>query len=79
MINNRLPDQSGGLIAVDRDGKIVMQHNTPSMSCGSASSDGLFEVRLDAFPAGISGQTSIIGHPQEDFGVTDFNRWIHLF
>ena len=51
MINNRLPDQSGGLIAVDRDGKIVMQHNTPSMSCGSASSDGLFEVRLDAFPA----------------------------
>lgn len=36
----------GGLIAVDRDGRIVMQHNTPGMSCGAADSDGRFDVQL---------------------------------
>lgn len=36
----------GGLIAVSRTGEIVMQHNTPGMSCGSADSNGRFETRL---------------------------------
>ena len=46
MIKNRLPANSGGIIAVDKDGKMVMQHNTPSMTYGVASSDGRFEIRF---------------------------------
>jgi len=47
MIDHRLPNQSGGMIAVGKDGTIVMRHNTPSMTCGAASSDGRFEIRFD--------------------------------
>lgn len=36
----------GGIIAVSKDGKIVMQHNTPGMSCGAADSTGRFETHL---------------------------------
>ncbi|MCH5376169.1 MAG: isoaspartyl peptidase/L-asparaginase [Planctomycetes bacterium] len=36
----------GGLIAVSHRGEIVLQHNTPGMSCGAADSDGRFEVFL---------------------------------
>lgn len=36
----------GGLIAVDNRGRIVMQHNTPGMSCGAANSEGRFDVQL---------------------------------
>lgn len=44
MIENRLPANSGGIIAVGQDGKIVLQHNTPSMTYGAASSDGRFDI-----------------------------------
>ncbi len=36
----------GGIIALSKDGKIVMQHNTPGMSCGAADSSGKFETHL---------------------------------
>lgn len=36
----------GGIIALSKDGKIVMQHNTPGMSCGAADSSGRFETHL---------------------------------
>ncbi|MAI71829.1 MAG: DUF4440 domain-containing protein [Rhodopirellula sp.] len=36
----------GGIIALSKDGKIVMQHNTPGMSCGAADSTGRFETHL---------------------------------
>ncbi len=36
----------GGIIAVSRTGQIVMQHNTPGMSCGAANSLGRFETLL---------------------------------
>jgi beta-aspartyl-peptidase (threonine type) len=42
----RLQPGVGGVIAIDRDGTIVMQHNTPGMSCGAADSEGRFEIEL---------------------------------
>jgi beta-aspartyl-peptidase (threonine type) len=42
----RLKPDVGGLVAVSRQGEIVMQHNTPGMSCGAADSQGRFEVFL---------------------------------
>lgn len=36
----------GGIIALSKDGTIVMQHNTPGMSCGAADSTGRFETHL---------------------------------
>lgn len=41
-----LPEDSGGLIAVDQLGNIEMQFNTPIMARGSAKSDGTFHVGL---------------------------------
>ena len=49
MITRQLPDRSGGLIAVGHDGRIVMQHNTPSMTVGAATSEGRFEIRFNTF------------------------------
>jgi isoaspartyl peptidase/L-asparaginase-like protein (Ntn-hydrolase superfamily) len=46
MISVRLKPDDGGVIALSRHGEIVMQHNTPSMSCGAADSNGRFEVML---------------------------------
>lgn len=42
----RLQPDVGGLIAVSHLGEIVMQHNTPGMSCGAADSEGRFETSL---------------------------------
>lgn len=41
-----LPEASGGAIAVDRHGTIVMDFNTPGMSRGAADSTGRFDVFL---------------------------------
>ncbi len=48
----RLQPGDGGVIAIDREGTIVMQHNTPGMSCGAADSQGRFEIRLQVGNAG---------------------------
>ena len=45
-IHTTLPTDSGGLIAVDAEGNIELQFNTPMMSRGQAKSDGTFEVAL---------------------------------
>lgn len=45
-IQKTLPENSGGLIAVDRSGNIQLQHNTPVMARGQANSEGLFQVGL---------------------------------
>lgn len=44
----------GGLICVGQDGQIVMQHNTPGMSCGAADSTGRFETHLELENGGRS-------------------------
>jgi len=41
-----LQPNTGGLIAIDREGTIILHHNTPGMSCGAADSRGRFEVHL---------------------------------
>ena len=46
IMTERLKPSTGGLIAVSHDGVIVMQHNTPGMSCGAADSSGRFDVQL---------------------------------
>jgi beta-aspartyl-peptidase (threonine type) len=46
VITVRLKPPMGGVIGVSRTGEIVMQHNTPGMSCGAADSAGRFETFL---------------------------------
>lgn len=46
MIFNILPENSGGVIAIDKDGNFYMPFNTPSMFRGIANSDGLFETGI---------------------------------
>lgn len=46
IMRERLQPGIGGLIAVSHRGEIVMQHNTPGMSCGAANSDGRFDTYL---------------------------------
>lgn len=46
VIHKVLQPEDGGLIAVGRDGTIVMDFNTVGMSRGAADSSGRFEVKL---------------------------------
>ena len=45
-IHTTLPVDSGGLIAVDAEGNIELEFNTPMMARGQAKSDGTFQVAL---------------------------------
>jgi len=45
-IYETLPMDSGGLIAVDGEGNLELQFNTPMMARGQAKSDGTFQVGL---------------------------------
>jgi L-asparaginase / beta-aspartyl-peptidase len=46
-LKNRLSPEDGGVIAVDKDGNIVLSFNTIAMACGAADSTGRFEVIWD--------------------------------
>ncbi len=46
IMTKKLAAGVGGLIAVSHLGEIVLQHNTPGMSCGAADSGGRFETFL---------------------------------
>ncbi len=46
VIFNIMPEGSGGIIAVDNEGNYSMVFNTPSMSRGVATSEGIFEVKI---------------------------------
>jgi len=46
-IADTLPKDSGGIIAVDSQGNIETQRNTPIMARGQANSEGLFRVGLE--------------------------------
>jgi beta-aspartyl-peptidase (threonine type) len=55
----KLEANMGGLIGVSHRGEIVMQHNTPGMSCGAADVGGRFEIFLSLDDGGVpeaSGQ-----------------------
>ncbi len=53
IMQNRLKPGDGGLIAVGADGSIVMQHNTPGMSCAAADHAGRMEIHLQLPGGGI--------------------------
>mgnify|MGYP001820950550 CR=1 FL=1 len=55
IMTKRLREGDGGLIAVSHAGEIVLQHNTPGMSCGAADNRGRFEVHLELANGGRSG------------------------
>ncbi len=46
VIHETLKPGYGGIIALDRDGNIVMEFNTPGMSRAAADSNGRFEVHV---------------------------------
>ena len=46
MIYNRLPEESGGIIAIDKDGNYEMPFNTVSMMRAVANSSGEFKVEI---------------------------------
>ncbi len=46
LIFNILPENSGGIIAVDKDYNYEFPFNTSSMMRGVATSDGIFEVKI---------------------------------
>jgi L-asparaginase / beta-aspartyl-peptidase len=46
MVFNRLPKDSGGIIAVDKDYNYTLQFNTSSMLRGVATSEGIFEIKI---------------------------------
>jgi len=47
ILNRTLRPGDGGIIAVDRNGNIVMQYNTDGMARAAADSTGKFEVLWD--------------------------------
>jgi beta-aspartyl-peptidase (threonine type) len=46
MINKRLKENDGGIIAVDKDGNYAMKYNTAGMFRGVADSKGKFEIKI---------------------------------
>jgi len=46
MIYNRLPKESGGIIAIDKNGNYEMPFNTASMMSAIANSEGEFKVEI---------------------------------
>ena len=48
----------GGIIGVSNRGEIVMQHNTPGMSCGAADSSGRYETHLSLPAGGVTEKTA---------------------
>ena len=46
MIYNKLPDESGGIIAIDKEGNYEMPFNTTSMMRAVANSNGEFKVEI---------------------------------
>ena len=46
IVFNVLPDGSGGIIAVDKDGNYSLTFNTTSMLRGVANSEGIFEIAI---------------------------------
>lgn len=60
---NRLDPGVGGLIAVSQQGEIVMQHNTPGMSCAAADSTGRFETHLILDNGGAPAEATTKSNP----------------
>lgn len=46
MVYKRLPEGSGGIIAIDKNGNYSMEFNTPTMFRGAVSNKGILEVKI---------------------------------
>ncbi len=46
VVQSILPEDCGGIIAIDRSGNLVMEFNTPGMSRAAANSKGTYEILL---------------------------------
>jgi beta-aspartyl-peptidase (threonine type) len=88
IMRKRLKPGVGGLIAVSAGGEIVMQHNTPGMSCGAADSNGRFETHL-SLPRGgapATEQTSseeqiaaLIDQQARDWSSGNIDRFMSVY
>jgi beta-aspartyl-peptidase (threonine type) len=90
IMTERLKPGDGGLIAVSHDGQIVMQHNTPGMSCGAADSTGRFETHLeldnggrDATPPASQQPehviTQLIRQQAHDWNAGDLDAFMNVY
>ncbi|MEO9930275.1 isoaspartyl peptidase/L-asparaginase [Rhodopirellula bahusiensis] len=91
IMRNRLQPGIGGLIAVSQQGKIVMQHNTPGMSCAAADSTGRFETHLildnggapsattDTSVATESEITALIQQQASDWNAGDVDAFMNVY
>lgn len=59
IMRERLKPGVGGVITVSAAGEIVMQHNTPGMSCGAADSSGRFEIHLSLPKGGVPADVEL--------------------
>ena len=83
-----LKPEVGGLIAVSAKGEIVLQHNTPGMSCGAADSTGRFETHL-ALKQGGAGEsgnhnvtpqiTALIQQQANDWNAGDIEKFMSVY
>lgn len=77
----------GGLIAVSRTGEIVLQHNTPGMSCGAADNTGRFETHLvvpgngvpDHKPSDEAQIESLILQQAKDWNEGSIDRFMRVY
>lgn len=90
IMTQRLKPGVGGLICVSHDGKIVLQHNTPGMSCGAADSGGRFETfltlsnggRPDSIDAPDVDETEIrrlINGQASDWNAGDLDAFMEVY
>jgi isoaspartyl peptidase/L-asparaginase-like protein (Ntn-hydrolase superfamily)/ketosteroid isomerase-like protein len=88
IMRQRLKPGVGGLIAVSHQGEIVMQHNTPGMSCGAADSDGRFETHLGLERGGAPATsamtpeaeiTALIQQQARDWNAGDIEAFMKVY
>ncbi|MFG0266397.1 MAG: isoaspartyl peptidase/L-asparaginase [Rhodopirellula sp. JB055] len=88
IMQNRLQPGIGGLIAVSQTGEIVMQHNTPGMSCAAADSTGRFETHLILDNGGAPADqtnspeaeiTALIQQQASDWNAGDIDAFMDVY
>lgn len=89
IMTERLKPGIGGLICVSKDGEVVMQHNTPGMTCGVADSNGRFETYLKLENGGQSESDETSGdeatikamilQQSEDWNAGDLDGFMSVY
>lgn len=88
IMRHRLKPGIGGLITVSKDGEIVMQHNTPGMSCGAADSSGRFDTYLGLERGGLPTEAAETPSQQiekllrtqvRDWNAGDIDRFMNVY